>query len=903
MERDNTKMTNRDMVVTKISATTPGRLCKSYTLSADGTLQKNNAGQLVEGAFEVLTFNSITAFAESLPTLQKNEAYCYGRPATDSGRVISKRRKTDTKDMGAVTRSRECFDWPNGTAVFFGDYDPAPGATVLTPEQVRSTLCEVIPELTNAPMILWHSASSHIYHKETREPLKGAGGVRVYIMVADGRDIPRFGQVLYDRLWLNGHGFYICSKSGTLLSRSLLDASVWQPERFDFAAGAYIDECEQIEQRRPRPQIFNADSEPFNTAPIPNLSDDENEQLVGIRDAQREEIKLEQHAVREKWIAQRLEGIADEKDRGSKRSILEKAVSQRKLYADYELITKDGSRVLVGEIMDNPDKWHNQYLKDPLEPDYNGGSNVSWLNLKSGGKPYLYSHAHGGATYTLFRQTTTLKVAGGELPRALSETSSIIATGGETFQRGGMLVRIADGGILAVTQPWLKNHIEENISFLRFDARKQEYTPCDSPSELATRYLHNRGAWQEPELSGLLKGPIFRTDGTLLDIPGFDHKTGLLLMPPNVEQFYTVPRNPTERELFLAFRTLWEPFEHFPFVGADDSAGALAAMLTAIQRPVLPTAPAFGFNAHVPGSGKSYLAKAISWLSGNEPSEMPWSNEPEEQRKRLTAALLAGRSSVLIDNLNGTLDSDTFCSILTGESYEDRKLGVSENVNLSTRSLFLVTGNNLSVTEDLCRRVIVSTIDHGTERPSRLSFPFNPVARVREHWLKYRTAGLTILSAYIAAGSPQISTDSVGSFEEWDRTIRQAVLWLSKQEFALIYEGVPELGDPVNLLEQSYENDPELERLEEYLSSWYKAYTDQEKTIADVMRDAAGLNLDGTNSSIREALLIDISGGNKPNSRAIAAFMRRNKGRPVNGLVIRKGLIKSDRQLWSVLKK
>ncbi|MGZ8945022.1 MAG: hypothetical protein ACXW1W_06295 [Methylococcaceae bacterium] len=901
MGLDSTNAVIRGMVVTKILALKPDRLSKSFALLTDGSLQKNNAGQLAEGTYETLTFKNVTEFAEFLPTLKNNEALSYGRPVQTSGKLMSKQRKADTKDTETITRSRECFDWPKGAAVFLGDSDPAPGAIASTTEQIRSTLCEVMPELADVPMILWHSASSHIYNKNTEVALKGAGGVRVYIVVADGRDIPRFGDVLFKQLWLKGHGFYVCSKSGALLPRSLLDASVWQPERLDFAAGAYIAEHELIEQRRPAPQIFNPDAEPFNTSSIPDLSNEEKEQLVGIQTAEREVIKPEQRAVREKWINDRLEGVTDEKDREYKLSILENAVLHRKLFADYELIARDGSRVTVGEIMDNPDKWHNQYLKDPLEPDYNGGSNVSWLNLKSGGKPYLHSHAHGGTTYTLYRQTTTIKVAGGELPRVLSEISIVIAMGGETFQRGGVLVRIVDNGILTVTQPWLKNHIEESISFLRWDARKKNYTPCDSPPELATRYIHNRGAWEEPELAGLLNGPIFRLDGTLLDAPGYDKKTGLLLRR-NADQFYPVSRNPTTTELYEAFKVLWEPFALFPFVGPDDASGALAAMLTAIQRPVLPTAPAFGANAYVAGSGKSYVTKAISWLSGNEPSEMPWSNEPEEQRKRLTAALLAGRSSVLIDNLNGMLDSDTLCSILTSESYEDRKLGVSENLNLSTRTLFLVTGNNLTVIKDLCRRVIVSTIDHGMERPSKLAFPFNPVARVRENWLKYRTAGLTILSAYIAAGSPRMTNDSVGSFEVWDSTIRQCILWLSGQDFALFYEGVPELGDPVNLLEQSYENDPELERLEEYLNSWHKVYTDQEKTIADVMRDA-GLNFDGTNSSIREELLIDISGGNKPNSRAIAAFMRRNKGRPVNGLVIRKGLIKSDRQLWSVLKK
>jgi len=76
----------------------------------------------------------------------------------------------------------------------------------------------------------------------------------------------------------------------------------------------------------------------------------------------------------------------------------------------------------------------------------------------------------------------------------------------------------------------------------------------------------------------------------------------------------------------------------------------------------------------------------------------------------------------------------------------------------------------------------------------------------------------------------------------------------------------------------------------------------QEKTIADVI-DESSYSISEGDNAMRTELLSDISGGKQPNSRSIAAFMRRNKGRPLNGLVIRRGIVKSGRQLWSVLKK
>lgn len=41
---------------------------------------------------------------------------------------------------------------------------------------------------------------------------------------------------IYQKLWEKGYGYIQISKSGQLLDRSLIDASVSQPERLDFAA-------------------------------------------------------------------------------------------------------------------------------------------------------------------------------------------------------------------------------------------------------------------------------------------------------------------------------------------------------------------------------------------------------------------------------------------------------------------------------------------------------------------------------------------------------------------------------------------------------------------------------------------------------------------------------------------
>ena len=65
------------------------------------------------------------------------------------------------------------------------------------------------------------------------------------------------------------------------------------------------------------------------------------------------------------------------------------------------------------------------------------------------------------------------------------------------------------------------------------------------------------------ELRGVITAPTLRPDGSLLDGPGYDSATGLLL---KAGRFSPVNLKPTHQDLRAAFATLWEPFKLFPLV-------------------------------------------------------------------------------------------------------------------------------------------------------------------------------------------------------------------------------------------------------------------------------------------------------------------------------------------------
>ena len=73
-----------------------------------------------------------------------------------------------------------------------------------------------------------------LFNRDTRKWLPGSKGEHIYLAIADGADIERALKCLQQRLWLAGYGFHVVGAGGQLLDRSIIDATVYGPERLVF---------------------------------------------------------------------------------------------------------------------------------------------------------------------------------------------------------------------------------------------------------------------------------------------------------------------------------------------------------------------------------------------------------------------------------------------------------------------------------------------------------------------------------------------------------------------------------------------------------------------------------------------------------------------------------------------
>ena len=764
-------------------------LGKRFEQNPDGSLQKTTAAHLAHGTVERVSC-TVEEFAAQIATHQSHQARTYGLPELVFADIVTQAdlmRFHGAKDNRKIARDREHFGYRATPSILFLDYDPAADAAPITADDLRANVIAACPALKDAPMVCQASSSSFIYDGE-REA-QGARGWHLYIFVADGRDIERAGKAFYERLWLRGFGRFAVSSAGTLLDRNLIDRAVWQPERLDFS-GAYC--AAPLTQRRPAPKVWNVDAEPFDSRLIAEPTSAEQILIDEKRNIARRAVDQERNERREAWLSERTNRlVARGVDSADALRTAKSALDHGILQGDFPLITANGEAVTVNDLLMDRPKFHGIRFHDPLEPDY-PDSRIAHANL-FGGSPRIVSHAHGGQRFTLSPQTKVLNLSS-NVYDCIDEVLTLLRMRGDLYDQPtgngeyDLVFVNAGGYIQSMSESYLRTYMGAAIRFMRFKGEKA--VSVAPPLELV-KAIHTHSNRGLPKLEAVIRNPVMRPDFSVIDKPGY-HPADKLLYISDALITPTIPDAPTDEQISEAFRILWRPFRDFPFDSASSRAAYLALLLTAVVRAVLDTAPGFLIEAPAFGSGKTLLAKCGAHLIKVVPTIQAPPPNDDEARKTLFAELRKGSQMVIFDNwiqpING---GAALCAFLTSPSFSSRILGVSEVASYLNRAILAITGNNVSVENDASRRIVTSRLNADMEHPALRTFDLEPESYVIANQQSMHCAALTLLRGYHAHGAPKQTTNTAGSFEDWDRMIRQCVIWLGKTGFADV-----ELGDP-----------------------------------------------------------------------------------------------------------
>ena len=250
-----------------------------------------------------------------------------------------------------------------------------------------------------------------------------------------------------------------------------------------------------------------------------------------------------------------------------------------------------------------------------------------------------------------------------------------------------------------------------------------------------------------PECGGISRIAMFDKDGNLQTSRGFNESLGIYL-DPNYEPI-TPPETVTETDLETALDWICEPLLDFPFSdafaggdtlpiytdqkdkdghpvpnfdrGMSSRANMIAAMLQPFVRAMIdgPT-PGYHIDKPAAGTGAGYLVNVISCIiSGQTATTQTVSDNNEEFRKEITSTLREGAQMIFLDNINRKMDSGELASALTTGRWKARKLGVSENVEVDVKAMWLFAGNNMAFSHELMRRMVPIRLDAQVQNPAK----------------------------------------------------------------------------------------------------------------------------------------------------------------------------------------
>ncbi|MGA0894400.1 MAG: bifunctional DNA primase/polymerase [Ilumatobacteraceae bacterium] len=405
----------------------------------------------------------------------------------------------------------------------------------------------------------------------------------------------------------------------------------------------------------------------------------------------------------------------------------------------------------------------------------------------------------------------------------------------QMFVRAGQLCRLRDDEngrplIEGLRAEHVRLRLAESANWFRVN-KDGVHTSTTPPNDVATAITVS-GAWAGmPALAGVVELPVLRPNGTFHTDHGYDPATRLYHWHVGTA-YPPISDAPTPADLAAAVALVDEALCDFPWDTAADRANAWALLLTPLVRAIVGQVPMALVDAPEPGTGKGLLVKVSAIITiGRAAALMAWPSGDEELEKKVTAALMAGHTMLIFDNVEGMIRSPALAAVLTADTWQGRVLGRSEMVTVPNRATWAATGNNIDVGGDLARRCYRIRLDARQAQPwLRTGFKHTDL----EQWVTTNRSALlhalcTIIQSWWTSGRP-MATDlpAMGGYSQWVRTIGGILNHAGIGHF---------LG---NLADFHASADREASSWEAFLNAWHDQIGDRPVSVGDlvaVMRD------------------------------------------------------------------
>jgi putative DNA primase/helicase len=448
-----------------------------------------------------------------------------------------------------------------------------------------------------------------------------------------------------------------------------------------------------------------------------------------------------------------------------------------------------------------------------------------------------------------------------------------MSKGGSTFSA---YLKAADEGVI-------RDALGTRSLWLRMDSRTKTWTQINPPKEIATQILSLVNETGFPVISQVTVIPTLRPDGSLLDKPGYDDRSGAFYLPDHAIDIGVIPERPSLDEANGALEYLSFLVSEFPFVEDVDRSVALSMILTLALRLMFDVVPAHATTAPAIGTGKSLLSDIAAMIaSGERAGVIGASRDLIEVEKAVNGVMLSGQNFVVLDNLTGLVESTFISQCIERPILTLRPLGSSVPQRIANGSMFVLNGNNLALSNDLIRRVLLCHLDAQMERPYLREHSFDVIHEISANRSRYLRA-ILILGRFGLASQPH-GKPELASFVAWDRCVRRALIALG-------------CTDPISAINATESDDPARQALMRVLTCLRDAFGNTSFSIRDTIAASAknsGLDIpdgatieDEVKKSLHDALMDVAEIKGIISVKRLGIYFQKNKAKVINGLSIK----------------
>src|SRR5882672_837534 len=353
-----------------------------------------------------------------------------------------------------------------------------------------------------------------------------------------------------------------------------------------------------------------------------------------------------------------------------------------------------------------------------------------------------------------------------------------------------------------------------------------------------------------PRLNRIVGVPVFAPDKTLITEPGYNKASGIIYAPSRGYKSLSVPDVITNTHIDDAKKLIEELICDFPFACDDagdspDHDNAIALLLLPFVRDLIEgQTPLHLFDAPMPGSGKGLLTQCLLWPAFGGITGFSLPAHDDELRKTITAMLVACRPVIWIDNVTRPINSEGLSSVLTLDVWDDRVLEGSVLANAKNRAVWVMTGNNITLTRDNARRSIRIRLIPQTDKPEeRKGFKHKNL----KGWVKQNRAELVWAAHVLCKNAiqqqlPMPKSQIVGSYEPWSEIMGSILECSGYSQF---------LGNHRVLLDNC---NTKAQTLSLFALRWFEDFGDSVVTAGDLLKIAESIDgIINTKSDIEQA--------------------------------------------------